>query len=122
MEVVGTHCPPLGFEKSPELNAAAVAAVNRERPDIVVLGLGAPKQELWVHRHAAALDAGIVLCAGATIDFLAGEKKRSPRWMQHTGLEWLHRLLSEPRRLAKRYARDAMIFPQLVWSEWRALR
>jgi len=56
---------------------------------------------------------------GATIDFLAGEVRRAPRWMQRGGLEWLYRLLCEPRRLFKRYAKDACVFPRLVWREWR---
>jgi N-acetylglucosaminyldiphosphoundecaprenol N-acetyl-beta-D-mannosaminyltransferase len=87
---------------------------------VVVVGLGAPKQELWVHRHRNDISAPVALCVGATIDFLAGEKKRAPKLVQRLGLEWLHRMLSEPRRLVKRYARDAWIFPQLVWREWRA--
>jgi N-acetylglucosaminyldiphosphoundecaprenol N-acetyl-beta-D-mannosaminyltransferase len=74
---------------------------------------------LWVHEHAARLEAKVALCLGATIDFLAGEKRRAPRWMRRSGLEWVHRLSSEPGRLAKRYLRDAWIFPQLVWREWR---
>jgi N-acetylglucosaminyldiphosphoundecaprenol N-acetyl-beta-D-mannosaminyltransferase len=81
--------------------------------------LGAPKQELWVHAHANCLQAKVALCLGATIDFLAGEKRRAPRWMRRVGLEWLHRLGTEPRRLSKRYVRDAWIFPQLVWHDWR---
>jgi N-acetylglucosaminyldiphosphoundecaprenol N-acetyl-beta-D-mannosaminyltransferase len=60
----------------------------------------------------------VTLCIGATIDFLAGEKRRAPLWMRRVGLEWLHRVASEPRRLARRYARDAWIFPRLVWREW----
>jgi N-acetylglucosaminyldiphosphoundecaprenol N-acetyl-beta-D-mannosaminyltransferase len=87
----------------------------------LVIGLGAPKQELWVHRHQHELQAKVALCVGATIDFLAGHRRRSPLWMQRAGLEWLHRVMSEPRRLAARYARDAWIFPQLVWREWRRL-
>lgn len=119
VEVVGTHCPPLGFEQDPQANQAALDAVAGAAPDLLVVGLGAPKQELWVARHQQQIDAKVALCAGATIDFLAGEKRRSPVWMQHLGLEWLHRLASEPRRLAKRYLRDAVVFPQLVWREWR---
>lgn len=119
VQVVGAHCPPLGFEHDATHNAAAVEAVNAAAPDVLVIGLGAPKQELWVHRHRTQLNAKVALCAGATIDFLAGEKKRSPVWMRRTGLEWAHRLASEPRRLANRYLRDAWVFPQLVWRELR---
>ena len=62
------------------------------------------------------------LCVGATIDFLAGEKARAPMWMRKLGLEWLHRMLSEPKRLAKRYFVDAIVFPKLVFNEWRSRR
>lgn len=120
VKVVGTYGPPLGFEQRPDENEAILARVAVSQADLLVLGLGAPKQELWINAHRHAVQVPVALCVGATIDFLAGEKKRAPRWMQALGLEWCHRLLSEPRRLAKRYARDAWIFPQLVWREWRA--
>ena len=81
---------------------------------MIVLGLGAPKQEIWANQYRDRLEAKTVLCVGATIDFLAGEKKRAPVWMQRSGTEWLHRMCSEPKRLVKRYAKDAWIFPQLV--------
>ncbi len=119
VQVVGTYCPPLGFENDPVENQRILEAVNNAKPDLLFIGLGAPKQELWVHRYHQQLDAKVALCIGATIDFLAGEKKRSPEWMQRMGLEWAHRLLSEPRRLAGRYAHDAWVFPQLVWDEFR---
>ena len=87
-----------------------------------MIGLGAPKQELWVHRHASMLSVKVALCVGATIDFLAGEKRRAPRWIQALGLEWLHRMMSEPRRLMGRYAHDAVVFPRLLFREWRQRR
>lgn len=121
VSIVGTHCPPLGFENDPDANATAIDAVAAAKPDLLIVGLGAPKQELWVHRHQDQLRAKVAVCAGATIDFLAGHKNRSPRWMQRAGAEWLHRLASEPRRLAGRYARDAWFFPQIVYREWRGL-
>jgi N-acetylglucosaminyldiphosphoundecaprenol N-acetyl-beta-D-mannosaminyltransferase len=120
VEIVGTHSPPLGFEKDDNENDAILERIAAAKPDILVVGFGAPKQELWVHRHRDRIAAPVALCVGATIDFLAGEKPRAPVWMRRIGLEWLHRLASEPRRLAKRYLRDAWIFPQLVWREWKA--
>lgn len=119
IEVVGTLSPPLGFEHDETENRRILEAVAKAQPDLLLVGLGAPKQELWISRHADHIEAKAALCIGATIDFLAGEKSRSPRWMQRVGLEWLHRLATEPSRLAKRYLRDAWIFPQLVWREWR---
>lgn len=121
VKIVGTLSPPLGFEKSAEENERILAAVAAAAPDLLLVGLGAPKQELWVHAHAPRLAAKVALCVGATIDFLAGEKQRAPRWMRRVGLEWVHRLLSEPGRLARRYGRDAWIFPQLVWRDWRRM-
>jgi N-acetylglucosaminyldiphosphoundecaprenol N-acetyl-beta-D-mannosaminyltransferase len=119
IEIVGTLSPPMGFERNEAENQRILAAVAAAKPDLLILGLGAPKQELWIHAHAKQLDAKVALCIGATIDFLAGEKRRAPQWMRRVGLEWFHRLSSEPGRLAKRYLRDAWVFPQLVWRDWR---
>ena len=118
VKVVGSYSPAVGFEKDASENKAILNRVATAAPDILVVGLGAPKQELWVHAHRDEIAAPVALCVGATIDFLAGEKPRAPVWMRRTGLEWLHRMASEPKRLAKRYLRDAWIFPQLVWREW----
>ncbi len=87
-----------------------------------IVGLGAPKQELWVHENQQQIQAKVALCVGATIDFLAGEKRRAPVWMRRAGIEWLHRMCSEPRRLVKRYAKDAWVFPQLVWQQLAAVK
>jgi N-acetylglucosaminyldiphosphoundecaprenol N-acetyl-beta-D-mannosaminyltransferase len=120
VEVVGTYSPPLGFERDAAQNAEILAMIAGAAADLLVVGFGAPKQELWVHRHRHLLRVKVAICAGATIDFLAGHRRRSPVWMRRIGLEWVHRLVSEPRRLTGRYARDAWVFPQLVWREWRA--
>jgi N-acetylglucosaminyldiphosphoundecaprenol N-acetyl-beta-D-mannosaminyltransferase len=119
VQVVGTYSPPLGFEDDAVENGRILAVVAAAAPDLLIVGFGAPKQELWVHQHHDQLGAKVALCAGATIDFLAGHRRRSPLWMREAGLEWLHRVITEPRRLAGRYARDAWLFPQLVWREWR---
>jgi N-acetylglucosaminyldiphosphoundecaprenol N-acetyl-beta-D-mannosaminyltransferase len=119
VSVVGTYSPPLGFENDEAENQRILAMIEQASPDLLVVGLGAPKQELWVHAHRDSLRARAALCVGATIDFLAGEKARAPRWIQSIGMEWLHRMASEPRRLVKRYARDAWVFPQLIWREWQ---
>lgn len=119
VDPVGTYCPPIGFEQDSAENEKILAAISAAKPDVVLIGLGAPKQELWTSRFHERIDARVALCVGATIDFLAGEKARAPEWVQRCGLEWAHRLASEPRRLAARYARDAWEFPQLVWGEYR---
>lgn len=120
VDVVDTYSPPLGFEHDDAEQQRIFDRLRRTRPDILVIGLGAPKQEVWVHEHQQEIKAPVALCVGATIDFLAGERSRAPKWLQQVHLEWFYRMMSEPRRLFWRYARDAWVFPQLVWREWRS--
>jgi N-acetylglucosaminyldiphosphoundecaprenol N-acetyl-beta-D-mannosaminyltransferase len=122
VEVCGTYSPPFGFEKDPAENSAILAMIAASSPDVLVVGLGAPKQELWVHANRRAIHAKTALCVGATIDFLAGHKRRAPMWMRNSGLEWLHRVATEPRRLLGRYLRDARKFPRLLWHEYKRRR
>ena len=120
VQTVGVYSPPMGFENDKVECANILTRIAACKPDVVVVGLGAPKQELWVHRHHKLIDAKVALCVGATIDFLAGEQKRAPLWMQKHNLEWAHRMFSQPKRLVKRYAKDAWVFPQLVFRQWVA--
>ena len=122
VEVVGTYSPPVGFERDDAENIAILERIAAAKPDVLIVGLGAPKQELWVHKHRDRIRAKVSLCVGATIDFLAGERSRAPVWMREVGLEWLYRVASEPRRLATRYAKDAIIFPRLMAREWWRMR
>ncbi|HJT33691.1 MAG TPA: WecB/TagA/CpsF family glycosyltransferase [Pirellulales bacterium] len=117
VEVVATASPPRGFERDVWQNAELLEAIEASRPDLLLVGLGAPKQELWVYEHRQQIAAPVALCIGATIDFLAGHRRRAPRWMRRCGLEWFYRVAREPRRLARRYLRDALIFPRLIWRE-----
>jgi N-acetylglucosaminyldiphosphoundecaprenol N-acetyl-beta-D-mannosaminyltransferase len=117
VEIVGWYSPPLGFEKDAAENDAILDRIAAADCDLLVVGLGAPKQELWVAANRDRIAAPAALCVGATIDFLAGEKARAPVWMRRVGLEWLHRMASEPRRLARRYLRDAIQLPRLMWRE-----
>lgn len=118
VEVVGVFSPPMGFSALSPENAKVLDMINQTKPDVLLVGLGAPKQEIWVHAMQHQLQVKVALCIGATIDFLAGEKARAPRWMRTLGLEWLHRMLSEPKRLAGRYWHDAKVFPKLIVNEW----
>ena len=117
VRVVGVHSPELGFEHDPALNDEAVRLVAETAPDVLVVALGAPKQELWSYRERHRLRAKVIICAGATVDFLAGERKRAPAWCQRMHLEWAYRALEEPGRLIPRYATDAVMFPRLVARE-----
>ncbi len=122
LRVVGTYSPPLGFEQDERECEHILQMIDDAKPDLLIVGLGAPKQELWARRHQQRLRVPAVVCAGATIDFLAGTRRRAPRWMRQAGLEWLFRLTSEPRRLGPRYLADALRFPTLVLREWRMHR
>jgi N-acetylglucosaminyldiphosphoundecaprenol N-acetyl-beta-D-mannosaminyltransferase len=84
--------------------------LNSHSPDILFVGLGAPKQEKWMAKYARTLNVPITVGVGAAFDFLSGEKKQAPIWMQKNGLEWLFRLISEPRRLYKRYIFYNLLF------------
>lgn len=118
VEVVGAVSPEFGFDKKPELCSQYAQQISASCPDVLLVGLGAPKQELFVCQQRHTLRAGVALCIGATLDFLAGEKSRAPLWVQRLGLEWCYRMLQEPRRLVKRYAYDAWVFPRILLREY----
>jgi N-acetylglucosaminyldiphosphoundecaprenol N-acetyl-beta-D-mannosaminyltransferase len=105
LEVAGTYCPPFR-PLTAEEDAEVDEMINRAAPDLVWVGISTPKQELWMTRHRAALDAPVLLGVGAAFDFHTGVVRQAPRWMQRSGLEWLFRLAMEPRRLAGRYLRN----------------
>lgn len=108
--VAGTFSPPFRAS-SPEEDDAIVRMINAARPDIVWVGLSTPKQEYWMAGHLDRIEAPVMIGVGAAFDFLAGTKRQAPAWMQERGLEWLFRLLSEPRRLWRRYGK---IVPQFM--------
>ncbi len=120
VRVVGTYAPELGFEHQEAENQSIVGRINESICHLLIIGLGAPKQEKWVYRHAAQIECGVAICAGATIDFFAEHRRRAPVWMQRTGTEWLYRALSEPRRLVPRYAKDACYLPALLYADWKS--
>lgn len=103
LRVVGTHCPPYGFESDPERSAEILRVLGEAAPSIVFVGLGCPKQERLIASLRTALPGVWFLGVGISFSFLAGRVKRAPRVVQRLGLEWLHRMAQEPRRLAHRY-------------------
>jgi N-acetylglucosaminyldiphosphoundecaprenol N-acetyl-beta-D-mannosaminyltransferase len=110
LKVAGTFCPPFGFERDPEKFPQIREALRAARPDIVFVGLGFPKQEKLIEALRGDLPDAWWLGVGVSFSFVAGEIGRAPGWMQRSGLEWLHRLGQEPRRLAKRYLVDDIPF------------
>lgn len=115
----GHEVPDPGFERSPNTDAAVVEAVAAAKPDLVLVCLGAPKQEEWAVRHQESLPGSVLLCTGAAIDFFAGTAARAPRWAQQWGLEWAYRLLREPRRLWRRYLVQDLPFLKMAAVEVR---
>lgn len=116
LTICGTHSPPFRPLTEGE-DRELIERINASNPDIVWIGLGCPKQELWMSQHAPAIPGAILIGVGAAFNFLSGTVPRAPRWMQNNGLEWLHRLLTEPRRLWRRYLVIAPMFAVLAAVE-----
>ncbi|MFM2428879.1 MAG: hypothetical protein RLZZ511_92 [Cyanobacteriota bacterium] len=119
--IVAAHSPSFGFEKNPQECLNLVQMIRKSEANVLVVGVGAPKQEIWIAKHRHMLpNIDIFLAVGAAIDFEAGNKPRSPEWMSHLGIEWMHRLASEPGRLWKRYLiEDMPFFLLLAKQKWR---
>ena len=116
LEVVAAVTPPTPFRIGSESDRHAVDAIRETNPDVLFVALGAPKQEIWMQRHAAELGGAVSVGVGGAFDIVAGRFRESPRWMTRHGLEWLFRLAQEPRRLARRYLLDD------PWILWWAIR
>lgn len=101
--IVGAAAPPFGAQHDDDLSID-LERIRESGADLVWVGLGAPKQDLWVEEVRHRIHVGGLLAVGAAFDFHAGTRRRAPRWMQRSGTEWLFRLLLEPRRLWRRYA------------------
>ena len=101
------------FVKLDKEQPEIIGRINAAKPDVLFVALGNPKQELWMGRNKAKLDAGVTIGIGGTFNFLAGRVKRAPRWMQKTGLEWIYRIVQEPGRLWRRYAYGLVKFSWL---------
>lgn len=106
LQVVGTYSPPLGFEKDEIEMEKIKKQIKAVEPHILIVGLGCPKQELFILNHKDELNVPISLGLGASLDFEAGNIKRAPKWMSNHGLEWIYRIIQDPKRLAKRYLVD----------------
>lgn len=109
--VVGAHSPSYGFEKNPNECEELISIVNESGANVLLVGVGAPKQEKWIMKYRDRMPkVDIFMGLGATIDFEAGTLKRAPIFWQKIGMEWLYRCLKEPKRLFKRYFIDDMQF------------
>lgn len=111
LRVAGFESPPFRMLTTPEENET-VQRINAAEPDILWVSLGSPKQEEWMNRHTSLITSPVLVGVGAAFDFLSGVKPQAPRWIQRIGLEWFYRLISEPKRLWKRYI---LGYPRFVW-------
>lgn len=116
LNVVGTYSPSYGFEKNQYEIERIIEIVNEAKPDILAVGLGAPKQEKFLYNYRNQLNVPVSLAIGASIDFEAGNIKRAPKWMQKSGLEWSYRLIKEPKRMFKRYIIDDIKIFRLIFK------
>lgn len=114
LNIVGTYSPPFGFEKSKQEMNKIKTQIQDVHPDILIVGLGCPKQEKFMYYHCKELGVPISFGLGASIDFEAGNIKRAPKWMSNHGLEWLYRFSKEPKRLFKRYFVDDLKIIQVA--------
>ncbi len=121
ISVAGMYSPPFRTLHSDE-DEQVVRMINAAKPDIVWVGLGAPKQERWMYYHQNRIHA-LMIGVGAGFDYYADNIRRAPQWMQRCSLEWLYRLMQDPKRLAKRYYQTNLKFLRLVHKEnkrWKA--
>ncbi|KST83076.1 N-acetylmannosaminyltransferase [Lactococcus lactis subsp. lactis] len=114
LEVAGVYSPPFGFEENEEEVEKILQMIIKSNVDILIVGLGAPKQEKFIFKYHDRLNVPISLGLGASLDFEAGNIKRAPKWMQKSGLEWLFRITQDPRRMFKRYIIDDIKIIRLV--------
>lgn len=115
INIAGMYSPP--FRRlTDEEDKDIINMINDTKPDIIWIGLGAPKQEIWMNEHKGKLN-GVMIGVGAGFDYFAGRIKRAPQWMQKAGLEWLYRLMQEPKRLFKRYFVTNSKFIYLLFKE-----
>jgi N-acetylglucosaminyldiphosphoundecaprenol N-acetyl-beta-D-mannosaminyltransferase len=122
LQVVGTESPPFR-PLTPDEEAEQVERIRAASPDILMLAFKMPDGERWLRDHVDTLGVPLLLQFGASFDFVAGRVERAPTWMQRTGLEWLHRTLQEPKRLAGRYARNfTFLARKFVRGTWLSER
>ena len=120
-KTVGTFSPPFRTRTAAE-DAAHVRMINEARPDVLWVGLGLPKQDRWIHAHLPQLKAPIAVGVGAAFGFLSGKVKRAPPWLGTIGLEWVYRLIKEPRKCWRRSLVDGPQFVAHVLLELAGLR
>jgi N-acetylglucosaminyldiphosphoundecaprenol N-acetyl-beta-D-mannosaminyltransferase len=116
LTIAGTHCPPFGFDQHAEGLEAVQDALRLGQPDVVYVALGFPKQERLIAQLRSSWPDVWFVGVGISFSFVAGEVRRAPAWVQRAGMEWLHRLAQEPRRLFRRYVVDGLPFAMRIFA------
>lgn len=119
LNVVGTYSPPFGFEKDEQEMLKIEKQIKSVNPDMLIVGLGCPKQEKFMYHNCKRIGVPISFGLGASLDFEEGNVKRAPKWMADHGLEWLFRITQDPKRMAKRYLVDDRKIFGLIIKYWR---
>lgn len=114
IKIVGTYSPAFGFENDEVELDKINKKISDANPDLLIVCFGCPKQEKWIYENYKKYCAKVSICAGATVDFLAGNVKRAPKWMSEHGFEWLYRFIQEPKRMFKRYFIDDIKILKLI--------
>jgi N-acetylglucosaminyldiphosphoundecaprenol N-acetyl-beta-D-mannosaminyltransferase len=114
VQIVGTFVPPFRAVFSQDENVQMIQAINAVKPDILLVSLTAPKQDIWIAENLAKLDTHVAIGIGGAFEVAAGMINRAPVWMQKAGLEWFYRFLQEPKRMFKRYFVEAPVFIPLI--------
>lgn len=117
VEISGTYSPPLGFQNNEDEMQNIIEMLKKSNSDILFVGMGSPKQDIFIYENMSKYDIPVSFSMGAAIDFISGNVKRAPRWMVVCGLEWFHRMVQNPKRLFKRYLVDDMAIVPLFIKE-----
>lgn len=116
IQIAGTYSPPFGFENDKDMLDNINTMLIESKADLLFVGLGVPKQDRFIYENMSIYQIPMSFSIGATIDFIAGKQKRAPRWMTDHGIEWIYRLICDPKRMFKRYIVDDM---KIFWLAWK---
>ncbi|MDO5041779.1 MAG: WecB/TagA/CpsF family glycosyltransferase, partial [Peptoniphilus sp.] len=116
LKVAGTYSPPFGFENDESEIKHIITVLKESNADMLFVGMGVPKQDIFVYENMDKYKIPVSFSIGGTIDFIAGKQKRAPGWIRKIGFEWLYRLVKDPKRMFKRYIIDDIKIIKLVFK------
>lgn len=120
LKIAGVSAPMVRSVDEPD--ADLLAEIRAAKPDVLLVAFGNPKQEKWIARYGDEVGVPVMIGVGGTFDFITGEKRRAPSWMQISGLEWVYRLVQEPGRLWRRYRKNLVVYSVQIVRQWWLLR